>query len=80
MVVAMVVLLLFNLFFSIRDGSSHITYTLIQSCSQEEQSVISLGPNGEIHTAGFNGHAVVMVTANELDLGVNQTVLVHCEV
>ena len=41
---------------------------------------MSLGPNGEVRAARFNGHVVVMVTADELDLGVNQTVLVHCEV
>ena len=64
----------------IRDGTTHITYTLLQSCSQVGQSVISLGPNGEIHTAGFNGHAVVMITADELDVGLNQSVTVHVEV
>ena len=42
--------------------------------------MISLGPNGEIHTAGFNGHAVVMITADELDVGLNQSVTVHVEV
>ena len=63
-----------------RDGTSHITYSLIQPCSQEGQPVVSVGPNGEINTAGFNGHAVVMVTADELDMGLNQTVLVHIEV
>ena len=39
-----------------------------------------MSPQGEIRTAAVNGHAVVMVTEHEEDLGLNQTVLIHVEV
>lgn len=39
-----------------------------------------MSPQGEIRTAAVNGHAVVMVTEHEEDLGLNQTMLVHVEV
>ena len=41
---------------------------------------MSIEANGELHTAGFNGHAAVMVTAHEFELRLNQSVIVHIEV
>ena len=41
---------------------------------------MSIRANGELHTAGFNGHAPVMVTADEFELQLNQSVIVHVEV
>ena len=42
--------------------------------------MISVSPQGEIKTATVNGHAVVVVTEHEEELGLNQTVVVHIEV
>jgi hypothetical protein len=63
-----------------RDGVSRLSYQLLQGSSLERQDLISVSPQGEIRTAAVNGHAVVMVTEHEEDLGLNQTVLVHVEV
>ena len=63
-----------------RDGISRLSYQLLQGSSLERQDLISVSPQGEIRTAAVNGHAVVMVTEHEEDLGLNQTVLVHVEV
>lgn len=63
-----------------RDGVSRLSYQLLQGSSHERQDLISVSPQGEIRTAAVNGHAVVMVTEHEEDLGLNQTVLVHVEV
>ena len=46
----------------------------------EGQSVVTLSSQGEVHSSVVNGHAVVMVTALEEELGLNQTVVVHVEV
>ena len=46
----------------------------------EGQAVITLSPQGEVRSSVVNGHAVVMVTALEVELGLNQTVVVHVEV
>ena len=43
-------------------------------------SLVTLGPQGEVHMAGFNEHAVVMVTVQQPKLGLNQSVVVHVEV
>ena len=59
---------------------THMSYQLLQSCSEEGQPVVSLGPQGDIRTAGFNGHVVVMVTSHETELGLNQTTTIHVEV
>ena len=69
-----------NVFSFFRDGNSHLNYHLIQPCSEGGQPVVSIGSNGELHTAGFNGHAAVMVTAHEFELRLNQSVIVHVEV
>ena len=63
-----------------RDGVSRLSYQLLQGSSLERQDLISVSPQGEIRTAAVNGHAVIMVTEHEEDLGLNQTVLVHVEV
>lgn len=70
-----------NIYLYYRDGTSHISYNLIQSSTdQDTQPVVTITSNGEVHTAGFNGHAAVMVTADEIDLQLNQSVIVHIEV
>ena len=64
-----------------RDGVSDISYELVQGCSLDEgEPVVSLLSSGDIFTAGFNGHAVVMVTAHETDIRLNQSIIVHVEV
>lgn len=60
-----------------QDGVSRLSYQLLRS---DRHDLISVSPQGEIKTAAVNGHAVVMVTEHETDLGLNQTVLVHVEV
>ena len=70
----------YNFFSFCRDGNSHLNYHLIQPSLEGRQPVVSIGANGELHTAGFNGHAVVMVTAHEFELRLNQSVIVHVEV
>ena len=57
-----------------------LSYQLLQASSLERQELISVSPQGEIRTAAVNGHAIVMVTEQEEDLGLNQTVLIHVEV
>ena len=64
-----------------RDGVSQLSYQLLQnSVGGGSGGVISVSPLGEISTAAVNGHAVVMVMANEEDMGLNQSVVVHVEV
>ena len=64
-----------------RDGVSDISYELVRGCSFDEgEPVVTLLPSGDIFTAGFNGHAVVMVTAHETDLRLNQSLIIHVEV
>ncbi|XP_019850460.1 PREDICTED: nuclear pore membrane glycoprotein 210-like [Amphimedon queenslandica] len=64
-----------------RDGVSDISYELVQGCSLDEgEPVVRLLPSGDIFTAGFNGHAVVMVTAHETGIRLNQSIIVHVEV
>ena len=63
-----------------RDGISRMSYQLLQSSGNDRQELVSVSPQGEIKTGAVNGHAVVMVTAHEEDLGLNQTVTVHVEV
>ena len=63
-----------------RDGVSSLSYRLLQSVGGDSEGVISVGGLGEIITAAVNGHAVVMVTANDKDMGLNQSVVVHVEV
>lgn len=63
-----------------QDGVSRLSYQLLQGSLLERQDLISVSPQGEIRTAAVNGHAVVMVTEHEEELGLNQTVLVHVEV
>ncbi|KAL5479756.1 hypothetical protein EMCRGX_G023329 [Ephydatia muelleri] len=61
-----------------RDGTSHMSYKLLNDV--EGQSVVTLRSQGEVLSSVVNGHAVVMVTALEEELGLNQTVVVHVEV
>ena len=61
-----------------RDGTSHMSYKLLNDV--EGQSVVTLRSQGEVLSSVINGHAVVMVTALEEELGLNQTVVVHVEV
>ena len=65
--------------FLCRDGTSHMSYKLLND-GEESRSVVTLSPQGEVHSSVVNGHAVVMVTALEVELGMNQTVIVHVEV
>eukprot|EP00731_Ephydatia_muelleri_P025269 Em0017g352a len=60
------------------DGTSHMSYKLLNDV--EGQSVVTLRSQGEVLSSVVNGHAVVMVTALEEELGLNQTVVVHVEV
>ncbi len=62
-----------------RDDVSSLSYRLLRSVEGGE-SVISVSSDGEISTAAVNGHAVVMVTANEMDVALNQSVVIHVEV
>ena len=55
-------------FFFCRSENSHLNYHLVQPCSEGSQPVVSIRANGELHNAGFNGHAAVMVTADECEL------------
>lgn len=65
----------------LRDGISQLSYRLLRYCPDEGgQSLVTLGLQGVVRTAGFNGHAVVMVTAHEPELGLNQSTIVHLEV
>lgn len=63
-----------------RDDISPLSYRLLQSVGGEGEGVICVSREGEISAAAVNGHAVVMVTANEMDVGLNQSVVVHIEV
>ena len=63
-----------------RDGISRMSYQLLHDAGMERQEVVTISPHGEIKTATVNGHAVVLVTAHEEDMGLNQTVSVHVEV
>ena len=53
---------------------------MLQCSSEDGQPLVIIGHNGDIHTASFNGHAVVMVTEHREELGINQSVAVHVEV
>ena len=68
-----------DVLFLCRDGTSHMSYKLLND-REESRSVVTLSPQGEVHSSVVNGHAVVMVTALEVELGLNQTVIVHVEV
>ena len=48
--------------------------------SESDTDMIELATNGLVTTSTINGHAVVMVTAFEVDSGFNQSVSVHVEV
>lgn len=65
-----------------RDGLSVLSYQLFHDGggSGEGESVISVCEEGEVTAGGVNGHAVVMITAEEEELGLNQSVMVHVEV
>ena len=65
-----------------RDGISKLTYHLLQSSQDQEdgQPLVTVSPHGEIHTASYNGHAVILVTDHREELGLNQSVAVHVEV
>ena len=56
-----------------------MSYKLLND-GEENRSVVTLSPQGKVHSSVVNGHAVVMVTALEVELGLNQTVIVHVEV
>ncbi len=63
------------------DGISPLSYQLMQSVGVGSgSSVIRVSSEGEIGTAAVNGHAVIMVTADEMGMGLNQSVVVHVEV
>ena len=57
-----------------------MSYQLLHVAGMERQEVVTISPHGEIKTVTVNGHAVVLVTAHEEDMGLNQTVSVHVEV
>ena len=63
-----------------RDGISRLSYQLLHGCGIDRQEILTISPQGEIRTATMNGHAAVLVTAHEEDMGLNQTVVVHIEV
>ena len=48
--------------------------------SESDTDMIEPATNGLVTTSTINGHAVVMVTAFEVDSGFNQSVSVHVEV
>ena len=45
--------------------------------SESDTDMIELATNGLVTTSTINGHAVVMVTAFEVDSGFNQSVSAH---
>ncbi|XP_064384377.1 nuclear pore membrane glycoprotein 210-like isoform X1 [Halichondria panicea] len=62
------------------DGISRLSYQLMQSVGiGSGSSVIRVSSEGEIGTAAVNGHAVVMVTADAMGMGLNQSAVVHVE-
>ena len=63
-----------------RDGISRMSYQLLHTAGVDKQDIVSVSPLGEVQTGAVNGHAIVMVTAHEEDLGLNQTVAAHLEV
>ena len=63
-----------------RDDISPLSYRLLQSVGGDSEGVIRVSHEGEISAAAVNGHAVVMVTDNEMDVGLNQSVVIHIEV
>ena len=63
-----------------RDGISRLSYQLLLTSGMDKQDLVSVSPLGEVQTGAVNGHAIIMVTAHEEDLGLNQTVAVHIEV
>jgi nuclear pore complex protein Nup210 len=65
-----------------RDGSCHITYNLITSSCPGDSThpLVSVSPNGMVFTAGYNGHAAILVTSHETELQLNQSIIIHVEV
>ena len=64
-----------------RDSLSLLSYKLFcDNVPSGGDGVVSVSGEGEILAGGVNGHAVVMVTASEEDLGLNQSAIVHVEV
>ena len=63
-----------------RDGISRLSFQLLLTSGMDKRDLVSISPLGEVQTGAVNGHAIVMVTAHEEDLGLNQTVAVHIEV
>ena len=59
-----------------------MSYEILRSVGDcaGKQDWVSVSANGEISTGSVNGHAIVMVTSHEEDLGLNQTAMVHVEV